>query len=260
MFNFKNSMLEVKNLFKTFEISPGFFQTKIGVRALNNISFNLTKTKTLGILGESGSGKSTLAKIICGLIEKDSGEVLIDGKSVESLTRKELSSKVQMIFQDPYDSLNPKLTVGVHILEALNASSRIGQNTQSVEDILSLTGLSAEFTDRFPHQLSGGQRQRVAIARVLATKPEIIIADEPVSALDVSIQTQILNLFKELRERLSITFIFISHDILATAYLSDELIIMKDGEIIESGSTESLIKEQKNEYTKKLIGSFRVLV
>lgn len=248
------NIIEVKNLSKTFSIS-GFFSTGITVRALKNVSLAVEKGKNLGILGESGSGKTTLAKIICKLIARDEGGVFIDGQSIDDYTHKTLAGKVQMVFQDPFDSLNPKLTVAVHLKEAFRTAGRHRDKIENVEEILNLVGLSGDFLQRFPHQLSGGQRQRIAIARAIAPMPEVIIADEPVSALDISVQTQILNLFKKLQNELDITFVFISHDILATAYLSDDIIVMKDGEIIESGKTCDIISAPQNEYTKKLIGT-----
>ncbi len=247
------NILEIKNLNKTFVIEK-FFAEKLRVIALRDVNLSVEKGMALGILGESGSGKTTLAKITCGLMEKDGGEIIIVGRSLGTLKSKELSKNIQLIFQNPYDSLNPRLTVGVHLSEALSDVCGKMKNKKA-EELLDKVGLSGDFMKRFPHQLSGGQRQRVAIARAIAPNPDIIIADEPVSSLDISIQTQILNLFKSLKKESDITFIFISHDILATAYLADEIAVMKDGRVIEIGETEKIIRQPVEEYTKKLINS-----
>lgn len=248
-------ILEVENLSKTYT-TERFFGSKIRLRALYNLNLSVDFGETLGIIGESGSGKSTLARIICKLLPRDSGNVKIEGVSIDDIDRISLSQKVQMVFQDPYSSLNPKLTVGVHLLEAIKNAKNSFEATLKAKKFLELVGLGSEMLNHFPHQLSGGQRQRVAIARAIAAEPKIIIADEPVSALDISVQSQILNLFKELKDNLAVSFIFISHDIFATAYLSDRIVVMKDGEIVEEGETEKLLKEPKSEYTKKLINSF----
>ncbi|MDI6756717.1 MAG: ABC transporter ATP-binding protein [Endomicrobiia bacterium] len=255
-------ILEARNIVKTFP-AAGAFGRAASVEALKGVSFSVGKGSALGILGESGSGKSTLARILCGLESADSGYILLDGAHRENIPREHLPHKIQMIFQNPYASLNPKLTVGLQIYEALNASAGAkssakhsgGALKKKAAELLGVVGLDGSALKRFPHQLSGGQRQRVAIARALAPSPEIIIADEAVSSLDVSVQAQILNLFRTLRRENRATFIFISHDALAAAYVSDDIIVMKDGSIVEAGEARDIIERPQSDYTMLLVSA-----
>lgn len=224
------------------------------VKALDGVSVSVEKGKCLGILGESGSGKSTLARILCRLIEPDAGEVFIDGKNLRDYPRRDLAGKVQMVFQDPFASLNPKLTVGTALFEATADGTR-DVRLSKIEETLKMVGLPAGILRSYPHQFSGGQRQRIAIARALLRKPEILIADEPLSSLDISIQNQLLEVFERLRETHSLTIVFISHDIVVTANMADNVIVMRDGRIVEQGETKAVISSPEQEYTKKLLAA-----
>lgn len=247
------NILETKNLNKTFAVERGILLSKTGsVRALDGVSFEVDEGKVLGVIGESGSGKTTLARVLCRLMEPDSGEILISGKNIGEYSRRELSHQVQMIFQDPFTSLNPKLTVGTILAEALDDRS---DASNKIREILSTVGLPPDISTSYPHQFSGGQRQRIAIARSLLKNPRIIIADEPLSSLDVSVQSQILKLFRDLRAKLGLTFIFISHDISTTASFADYTIVMKNGRIVDRGETRDIISAPQDDYTKKLINS-----
>lgn len=245
-------ILEAVNLSKSFSVEAGFFKKTVGsVIALDKVSFALDAGQVLGIVGESGSGKTTLARVICGLITPDSGSTLIDDKNILDYTRSALADKVQMIFQDPFASLNAKLSIGTILGEALKDRKDI----RLVSETLGLVGLPANILSLYPHQFSGGQRQRIALARALIRKPEILIADEPLSSLDISIQNQLLNLFIEIKQKLSTTFIFISHDIVTTANFADILIVMKDGKIVERGNADEVTSRPAEEYTKNLLSS-----
>jgi len=250
-------LLEVKNISKRFASSRG---KNTGISALNDVSFTIERPGgALGILGESGSGKTTLAKIICGLEIPDEGKIFYKGKDVTGRI-----SGIQMIFQNPYSSLNPKLKISSQICEAIKTRQEFSDHKSAVgkaSEILSLVGLNPdEILERFPHQLSTGQRQRVAIARALAAEPDLIIADEAVSSLDVSVQAQILNIFRELRSRTNISLIFISHDALATAYVCDEIMVMKDGKIIEHNKSREIISAPEEQYTRELVGAATIPV
>ena len=243
------SLLETVNITKTFSTQRGFFSGRTAnLRALDGVSISLEQGCVAGILGESGSGKTTLGKIICRLLSPDSGKVLIDGKDINDYSRFELSTKVQMIFQDPFASLNPKLTIGTMLREA----AREGLPS-AIEETLSLVGLDPGILPSYPHNFSGGQRQRIAIARALLKKPKIIIADEPLSSLDISIQSQILALFVKLKVSLGISFVFISHDIVTASNMADYFYIMKNGSIVEEGAPSGVISSPKTEYTKQLL-------
>lgn len=247
------TILKVTNLSKTYPIEGGLFRSRAGtVRALDNVSASLERGKVLGVVGESGSGKTTLGKLICRLIAPDSGGILIDGKDIGSYSRPELSRKVQLIFQDPFASLNPKLSVASILGEADNSGDKT-QKTANIAEALRTVGLPESAVTSYPHQFSGGQRQRIAVARALLKAPEIIVADEPLSALDLTIQNQLLELFSELKEKKQMSFIFISHDLAVTSGLSDYLIVMQNGKIAEEGLTVDVINNPKTEYARRLL-------
>ena len=229
-------MIEVKNIIKRFG----------ELTALDNISLNISKGETVGVVGESGSGKSTLARIILKLIEPSSGSIIYDG--IENIRR-----DCQIVFQDPQTSLNPRIKIGeaIHeplLVHKLNLPGR-------VNELLELVKLPTSYADRYPHELSGGERQRVGIARALASKPKFIILDEPVSSLDVSIQLDILNLLKELKAQLNLTYLFIAHDLSVIGYLSDRVVVMREGKIVEGGTKDEVLSRPKEPYTRKLIAS-----
>ena len=242
----KNPILKVNKL-------TVFYENNL---TLKDISFNLYKGETLGIVGESGSGKSTIAKSILGLVKIHNGEILFKNKNTNQISNSIFRKKVQLIFQDPYSSLNPEISVGSSIMEPMIAhkifSSKYEMKCKALE-LLNQVGLSKNDFKKFPNQFSGGQRQRIVIARALALNPEVIICDESVSALDVSIQAQILNLLSDLKEQYLFTFLFISHDMSVIKYFTDRLIVLKKGEIIELNETDFLFEHPKNLYTKALL-------
>jgi peptide/nickel transport system ATP-binding protein len=236
-------------------------RAKSVVKAVNNVSFEIYKGETLGLVGESGCGKTALGRTMLRMIEAQSGEVIYKGRNILNISRKEMKKlrrEVQIIFQDPYSSLNPRLTIGEAILEPMtvhNIGSSRKERKQMTVELLQRVGLGEEHFNRYPHEFSGGQRQRVVVARTLALKPELIICDESVSALDVSVQAQVLNLLNELKEDFGFTYVFISHDLSVVKFMSDRIIVMKAGEIVEAGEADSLYYKPQNEYTKTLIES-----
>ncbi|MHB9154995.1 MAG: ATP-binding cassette domain-containing protein [Endomicrobiales bacterium] len=248
-------ILKVSSVSKSFAVESGILRNKSGaVRALEDVSLSLQKGEIAGILGESGSGKTTMGRVICRLIEPDAGAITIGGRNIVEYSRRELAGKVQMIFQDPFASLNPKLKVGTILSEAAEAAG--GEDGRDgIEGTLRTVGLSGEVLSSYPHQFSGGQRQRIAIARALLRRPEIIIADEPLSALDISIQNQLLELFLRLKETHSLSFVFISHDIVATSILADFIAVMKEGKIVEQGPVRDVIGNPQTPYTSKLLAA-----
>ncbi len=249
-------LLEVENLTKHFRARGG----AASVQAVNGVSLHLERGETLGIVGESGCGKSTLARLILRLIEPTAGSVRFAGEDLLALPLSELRSRrrnMQLIFQDPYASLDPRLTVGAIIGEPL-AIHGIGgrkQRRDRVAELLGTVGLEADAMKRYPHEFSGGQRQRIGIARAIALEPRLIIADEPVSALDVSIQSQILELLLDLKARLSLSYIFISHDLAVVEYVSDRVAVMYLGRIVETTDTERLYRRPAHPYTEALISA-----
>ncbi len=255
-------LLEVKNVKKYFEIKGGLFgRTVDHFKAVDDVSFTLKKGMTLGLVGESGSGKTTLGRTILHLTEPTSGQIIYRGQDLSHLSAKEmrpLRQKLQIIFQDPYSSLNPRMTVGEIITEPLNIH-HIGKDKKERKEIacelLKKVGLLPEHYSRYPHEFSGGQRQRICIARTLTVKPEFIICDESVSALDVSIQAQVLNLLQDLQEEFDLTYIFISHDLNVVKYFSDQIAVMKEGKIVEMSSPSEIYKNPKMDYTRRLIDS-----
>lgn len=255
------NLLEIKNLNVTYQTKKGLIGKIQTVHAVNNVSLDIQKGEILAIAGESGCGKSTLAKAIMKLVQSDRGEILLNGENVLNLKHnkdlKKFYQKVQMIFQNPYSSLNPKMKIGEILKEPLiiNTNLKKEEITKIVEEKIKKVGLDKSALNLYPHEFSGGQRQRIAIARSLILNPEFIIADEPVSALDVSIQAQIINLLKQLKEDFNLTFLFISHDLSVIKYLSDRIAIMYLGEVVEIGRTEEIFKNPKHPYTKALLSS-----
>ncbi|WP_242854470.1 ABC transporter ATP-binding protein [Oxobacter pfennigii] len=254
-------ILKVSNLTKYFDIYSGIFGKKGSVHAVEDVSFDLYKSETLGIVGESGSGKSTLGRVILKLIRHTKGKVIYKGKDILSLKGKEFRAirrELQMVFQDPYASLNPRFKIGDAIIEPMLANNIVKSKAEAREKvikILELVGLQGEMYDRYPHEFSGGQRQRISIARALALEPLVLVCDEAVSALDVSVQAQILNLFNQLKKRLDLTYIFISHDLAVIKYISDRIMVMYLGEVMELAPTEQLFKKTYHPYTEALISA-----
>lgn len=255
-------ILEVKNIKKYFAKRKGFLKRKTAyIKAVDEVSFEVYPGETMGLVGESGCGKTTLGRSILRLIEPTAGEVIFDGKDVTKLKRKELQKlrkEIQIIFQDPYSSLNPRITIGEAIIEPMRLHGVLKNNKQRKEKVIELletVNLKAAHFERYPHEFSGGQRQRISIARTLALEPKFIICDESVSALDVSVQAQVLNLLNDLKKKFDLTYIFISHDLSVVKFMSDRIIVMKKGKIEEIDYAEEIYENQKTEYTRKLIDS-----
>ncbi len=258
----KEVLLEVKNLKKHFPLQKNLFgKVKSYVKAVDDVSFTVKKGETLGLVGESGCGKTTLGRVILRLLNASSGEVIYQGQNIMNLARKKmrhLRRKMQVIFQDPYSSLNPRMTIGSAVMEPMiihNLGENKKERIKKTEKLLERVGLTGDMLYRYPHEFSGGQRQRVCIARALAVEPEFIICDESVSALDVSIQSQIINLLMDLQEEMDLTYIFISHDLSVVKFISDEVCVMNKGKIVERNSSLEIYKNPKEDYTKKLLDS-----
>ncbi len=258
-----DELLKVDNLKVYFPIKKGFFQRTVGlVKAVDNISLCIKRGKTLALVGESGSGKSTIGKAILSLVDIDEGTVKFDGKTISGLKEsklKEYRKKIQVIFQDPFSALNPRMTIANIIREGM-VSLNVGAKSTKEQDnyiveLLEKVELSAEHMHRYPHEFSGGQRQRIGIARALAVKPELIICDEPTSALDVSVRTQVLKLLKKLQDERGLSYLFITHDLSIISAVADEVAVMKDGKIVEQGLVDSVMLNPKHEYTKTLLKS-----
>lgn len=253
-------LLEVKSLSVEYRLQPGSFMGKAKIfKAVNDVSFNVFKGETLGLVGESGCGKTTLGRAILKLTESTSGDIIFDGLPVQKLSSgqiRKLRQRMQIIFQDPYSSLNPRITAGEAILEPIRIHG-LQKNKflmqQRVIQLLDQVGLEKSSYYRFPHQFSGGQRQRICIARALAVNPEFIVCDESVSALDVSVQAQVLNLLNELKNEYNLTYIFISHDLSVVRYMSDRIMVMKSGKIVESNEADALYYNPQQNYTRELI-------
>lgn len=257
-------LLQVKGLKKYFPIKAGILGKQVGnVKAVDDVSFELMKGETLGIVGESGCGKSTTGRSIMRLIEPSEGEIFFEGKNVSAMDKEALRKirrDIQMVFQDPYASLNPRHNVQKILEEPLKVHG-IGdakERKAKVEKLLSIVGLSSYHAQRYPHQFSGGQRQRIGIARALMTNPKLIIADEPVSALDVSIQAQVLNLMKDLQEELGLTYIFIAHDLGVVRHISDRVGVMYLGKMVELATSESLYGKPLHPYSQALLAAVPV--
>jgi len=255
-----DELLRVTNLVKNFDVrrtkSSGV--KKRTVQAVTNVSFSIERGQTLGLVGESGSGKTTLGRCVLRLIEPTSGQVEFDGRDLGSMKFEELRGlrrKMQIVFQDPFASLDPKMTVGASIAEPLIVQGVPGDHNDKIFELLELVGLSVDHASRFPHEFSGGQRQRIGIARALALNPALIILDEPVSALDVSIQAGILNLFEDLQKKLGISYLFIAHDLSVVRHVADRIAVMYLGKIVEIGDQETVFVNPTHPYTKALLSA-----
>jgi oligopeptide/dipeptide ABC transporter ATP-binding protein len=258
-------ILEAKNLSKYFKSSGGgvFNRQKGVVKAVDDVTFQIHKGETVGLVGESGCGKTTVGRTLVKLYEPTSGEIIFQGEDISKYNRKKmkpLRSKMQMIFQDPYSSLNPRHTVGT-IVESgfdIHGVNPTKGRKEAVQELLELVGLNPEHINRFPHEFSGGQRQRIGIARALALKPNLIIADEPVSALDVSIQAQVVNLLDDLQKELGLSYLFVAHDLSVVQHISDRVVVMYLGKIMEQAATEELFTKPRHPYTKALLSAVPV--
>lgn len=257
-------ILEVEGLKKYFPISRNFFgkPTKF-LRAVDDISFKLKSNKTIGVVGESGCGKTTLGRTILKLYESDGGRIIFNGDDITNLKKSQMikhRTDIQLVFQDPYSSLPPRMTVGNIISEAVRVHKIVPKEQvhDYVMDIMKKCGLQPQYYDRYPHEFSGGQRQRICIARALAVNPKLVICDEPVSALDVSIQAQIINLLKELQNKLGLAYVFISHDLSVVKYITDDILVMYLGNMMEIGDTDAIFDEPLHPYTKALFSAVPV--
>jgi peptide/nickel transport system ATP-binding protein len=260
--SFAMALLEVNNLQVWFPVLGGFFRRKVDdVKAVDGVSFVVEEGQTVGLVGESGSGKTTVGRALLKLIRATDGEVIFDGRSILPMGEREfrpLRREMQMIFQDPYGSLNPRMNCGEIIGEALEIHFRelsAADRRDSVAALLKQVGLEPEMASRYPHEFSGGQRQRIGIARALAVKPRFIVCDEPVSALDVSVQGQIVNLLKDLQEELGISYLFIAHDLAVIEHISNFVLVMHHGKIVEAAPAEALYESPQDDYTKTLLAA-----
>ena len=254
-------ILQVSKLKKYFPIEKDFFgrPTKY-LKAVQKVSFNLKRGTTIGVVGESGCGKTTLGRTILKLYEPTAGQIIFNGQNITKMSKKEMSklrTEIQLIFQDPYSSLPPRMTIGNIISEAVRVHKIVPAEeiNDYVLDIMKKCGLQPHYYDRYPHEFSGGQRQRICIARALAVKPQLVVCDEPVSALDVSIQAQIINLLKELQIKDNLTYIFISHDLSVVKYITDEILVMYLGNVMEYGETDSIFDNPLHPYTQALFSA-----
>ena len=254
-------LVRVENLTKYFPIKAGIFQRKVGdVKAVDGVSFDIWRGETLGMVGESGCGKTTVGRTILRIYYPTSGEIYFDGTPLSTVKNKPLRQmrrRMQMVFQDPYASLNPRLTAGEIVGEPLeiHALARGAEKWKRVAELFEMVGLSREFINRYPHEFSGGQRQRIGLARALALTPELIICDEPIAALDVSIQAQIVNLIEELQEELKLTYLFIAHDLSMVKHISDRVLVMYVGKVMELADRDELYESPLHPYTKALLSA-----
>ena len=259
----EETLLSVRNLVKNFELraSRGIRKTQRVVQAVSDVSFDVKVGQTLGLVGESGSGKTTVGRSVLQLIEPTSGEVIFEGQDLTKMSFEELRNvrrQMQIVFQDPFASLDPKMTVGSSIAEPLVVQGVGGNHQDKVAELLDLVGLATDHAKRFPHEFSGGQRQRVGIARALALDPKLIVLDEPVSALDVSIQAGVVNLFADLQKRLGMSYVFIAHDLSVVRHIADQVAVMYLGKIVEIGDKESVYRNPSHPYTKALLSAVPV--
>ncbi|MBY8912499.1 dipeptide ABC transporter ATP-binding protein [Bacillus sp. YC2] len=261
----QETILELKDVKKYFPIRSGFFQRKVGdVKAVDGVSFSLKRGETLGIVGESGCGKSTAGRTMIRLYKPTAGQILFKGRDISNLSeeklRKSVRKNIQMVFQDPFASLNPRKTLRSIIKEPFHTHHMysLRERNEKVEELLAKVGLHPSFAGRYPHEFSGGQRQRIGIARALTLNPELIIADEPVSALDVSIQAQVINLMEELQEEFNLTYLFISHDLSVVRHISDRVGVMYLGKMMELTDKHELYDNPLHPYTQALLSSVPV--
>lgn len=256
-----NYLLEVKNLKQYFNIPTGFFGSQ-PLKAVDDVSFKIKKGETLGLVGESGCGKTTVGRSILNLYKPTSGEIIFDGEKIENKSSvKKLRKNAQMVFQDPYSSLNPRMTIGDIIgepLDVLKICDSKAEREDRIKELMKIVGLSSEHATRYAHEFSGGQRQRIGIARALAVDPQFIVCDEPVSALDVSIQAQIINTFEDLQNKLGLTYLFIAHDLLVVKHISDRIAVMYLGQIMEIASSDELYNNPLHPYTISLLSAVPV--
>ena len=259
----KQNLLEVRDLKVHFPVTGGgVTRREVGsIRAVDGVSFSVLRGSTVGLVGESGSGKTTIGRAIVRLVSINSGSIAYSGQEISELPTKEFfpyRKRIQMVFQDPFGCLNPRMTVYGIVSEPLEIhfpTWRKEQRRERVVELLNKVGLENEHIDRYPHEFSGGQRQRIGIARALAVEPEFIICDEPVSALDVSVQAQIINLLQDLQEELGLTYLFIAHDLAVIEHLSDFVLVMNNGKIVEQATSSQIYTEAKNDYTRKLLAA-----
>ena len=242
-----DNILEIRDLRVCFPVKKGVFARTVGhVKAVDGVSFSLHRGETLGVVGESGSGKTTVARVIAGLQKPTGGTVALGGR-------------VSMVFQDPLGSLNPRMTVRATLEEALAVAQSGNPSVRTVENLLEMVGLDASALDKYPHEFSGGQRQRICIARAIACRPDLLICDEAVSALDLSIRAQVLDLLAELKKRLELSILFITHDLGVVQHVADRIIVMNRGRIVESGPSAEVLGHPKEEYTKRLMAAVPVI-
>ena len=247
-------LIEVRNLKKYFEVHGGF------LHAVDDVSFDIEAGKTVGVVGESGCGKSTLGRVLLHLLDSTDGQIMFEGNDITRVNRKQLSAlrkQMQMIFQDPFSSLNPRMTIYQTIAEPMKIAGGFSakQIDQRVYEMMDIVGLARRLVNAYPHELDGGRRQRIGIARALVLQPKFIVCDEPVSALDVSIQAQIINLLLDIQEQMGLTYVFITHDLMVVRYISDEIIVMYLGQIVEKAPSDMLFSRQLHPYTQALLSA-----
>ena len=253
-------LLEARNLARDYVVARGLFAAPARIKALSDVSFSLEAGRTLAVVGESGCGKSTLARLLTFIERPSAGALMVDGEDVaqvDEATRKRLRQEIQIVFQNPYGSLNPRQKIGDAVAEPMlvNTSMPKAQRETAARAIMAKVGLHAEYYDRYPHMFSGGQRQRIAIARALALRPKILVLDEPVSALDVSIRAQVLNLLAELQEEFDLAYVFISHDLSVVRHIADDVVVIYLGHLVETGACETVFSSPQHPYTRALLSA-----